>query len=89
VGGRTIRPWYTPLLYGVAGGPAIVKCHSKRFESSGAACKVGSGWAESSVASLRMRLMVGDLVLKVGRAIAGGSTIEEKFLLRTGLPAEF
>ena len=44
-----------------------MKCHSKRFDSSGAACKDGSGWVESSVASLRMRFIVGDLVLKVGR----------------------
>ena len=44
-----------------------MKCHSKRFDSRGAACRVGSGWLESSVASLRMRFMVGDLVLKVGR----------------------
>lgn len=54
----------------------MVKCHSKRFDSRGAACKVGSGWVESSVASLRMRLMVGDLVLKVGRAMEGDGTIE-------------
>lgn len=53
-----------------------MKCHSKRFESRGAACRVGSGWVESSVASLRMRLMVGDLVLNVGRAIEGSSTTE-------------
>lgn len=53
-----------------------MKCHSKRFESRGAACKVGSGWAESSLASLRMRLMVGDLVLKVGRAIGNGIMVE-------------
>lgn len=46
-----------------------MKCHSKRLESRGAACRVGSGWLESSVASLRMRFMVGDLVLKVGRAM--------------------
>lgn len=46
-----------------------MKCHSKRLDSRGAACKVGSGWAESSLASLRIRLMVGDLVLKVGRAM--------------------
>lgn len=46
-----------------------MKCHSKRFDSRGAACRVGSGWLESSVASLRMRFMVGDLVLKVGRAM--------------------
>lgn len=46
-----------------------MKCHSKRLDSRGAACKVGSGWVESSVASLRMRLMVGDLVLKVGRGM--------------------
>lgn len=46
-----------------------MKCHSKRLDSRGAACKVGSGWLESSVASLRIRLMVGDLVLKVGRAM--------------------
>ena len=46
-----------------------MKCHSKRLDSRGAACRVGSGWLESSVASLRMRFMVGDLVLKVGRAM--------------------
>jgi hypothetical protein len=28
---------------------------------------VGSGWEESSEASFRMRLIVGDLVLKVGK----------------------
>ena len=44
-----------------------MKCHSKRLDSIGAACKDGSGWVESSVASLRMRFIVGDLVLKVGR----------------------
>jgi len=48
-----------------------VKCHSKRLDSRGAACKVGSGWVESSVASLRMRLIVGDLVLNIGRAMSG------------------
>lgn len=46
-----------------------MKCHSKRLDSSGAACKDGSGWLESSLASFRMRFMVGDLVLNVGRAI--------------------
>ena len=46
-----------------------MKCHSNRFESRGAACKVGSGCAESSEASFSIRLMVGDLVLKVGSAI--------------------
>jgi len=44
-----------------------VKCHSKRFDSRGAAWSVGSGFVESSAASLRMRLIVGLLVLKVGR----------------------
>ncbi len=48
-----------------------MKCHSKRLESRGAAWRVGSGWVESSVASFRMRLIVGDLVLKVGRAMVG------------------
>ena len=48
-----------------------MKCHSKRLDSRGAACKDGSGWLESSLASFRMRLMVGDLVLNVGRAIIG------------------
>lgn len=46
-----------------------MKCHSKRLVSSGAACRDGSGWLESSVASLRMRFMVGDLVLNTGRAM--------------------
>ena len=64
-----MRPWYAPSLYGVEGGPLRVKCHSKRLDSSGAACNDGSGWLESSLASFRMRLMVGDLVLKVGRAM--------------------
>ena len=51
------------------GGPASVKCHSNRSASSGEACRLGSGLVVSSQASLRMRLMVGDLVLKVGRAM--------------------
>ena len=46
-----------------------MKCHSKRLDSSGAACKEGSGWLESSAASFRMRFMVGDLVLNIGSAI--------------------
>lgn len=48
------------------GGPERVKCHSKRSLSRGAAWRKGSGWVNSSAASLRMRRMVGDLVLKVG-----------------------
>lgn len=64
-----MRPWYAPSLYGVDGGPERVKCHSKRLDSRGAACRVGSGWVESSVASLRIRLMVGDLVLNEGSAM--------------------
>lgn len=44
-----------------------MKCHSKILVSSGAACKVASGFERSSVASFKMRLTVGDLVLKVGR----------------------
>lgn len=47
----------------------MVKCHSKRLDSRGAACSVGSGWEESSEASLSIRLMVGDFVLKVGSAM--------------------
>ncbi len=43
-----------------------MKCHSKISNSMGAACRVGSGFVESSEASLRMRLMVGDLVLNIG-----------------------
>ncbi len=56
-----------PSEYGVDGGPARVKCHSKRSDSRGEAWRVGSGWEESSEASFRMRLIVGDLVLKVGK----------------------
>lgn len=48
------------------GGPERVKCHSKRSLSRGAAWREGSGFVDSSAASLRMRRMVGDLVLKVG-----------------------
>ena len=47
----------------------MVKCHSYMFDSRGAACRVGSGCAESSEASFSMRLTVGDLVLNVGSAI--------------------
>ncbi len=47
----------------------MVKCHSKRLDSRGEAWRVGSGLERSSWASLSMRLMVGDLVLKVGRDI--------------------
>ncbi len=61
-----MRPWYIPCAYGVFGGPARVKCHSKRSDSMGAACRVESGFVESSEASLRMRLMVGDLLLNIG-----------------------
>ena len=43
-----------------------MKCHSKRFVSRGAACRLGSGVVRSSWDSRRMRLIVGDLVLKVG-----------------------
>lgn len=46
-----------------------MKCHSKRLDSRGAAWRVGSRLVRSSEASLRMRFMVGDLVLKVGRDI--------------------
>lgn len=48
------------------GGPERVKCHSKRSLSRGAAWREGSGFVDSSAASLRMRRMVGDFVLKVG-----------------------
>ena len=51
------------------GGPARVKCHSNKSDSRGEAWRVGSGCEESSEASFRMRLMVGDLVLNVGRDI--------------------
>lgn len=47
-----------------------MKCHSKRLDSKGTAHRVASGLLRSSVASLRMRLIVGDLELKVGRDIA-------------------
>ena len=46
-----------------------MKCHSNKLDSSGAACKDGSGWLESSDASFMMRFIVGDLVLKVGSAM--------------------
>ena len=55
-----------------------MKCHSKRLESRGAACRVGSGLEESSEASFRMRFIVGDLVLNVGRAMIFG-VVEERF----------
>ena len=45
-----------------AGGPLSVKCHSKRSVSSGLATKSRDGLVESSLASLRMRLMVVFLV---------------------------
>lgn len=54
------------------GGPERVKCHSKRSLSRGAAWREGSGLVDSSVASLRMRRMVGDLVLNVGVDIVLG-----------------
>lgn len=54
------------------GGPERVKCHSKRSLSRGAAWREGSGFVDSSAASLRMRRMVGDLVLKDGVDIASG-----------------
>ena len=54
-----------------------MKCHSKRLASSGAACNDGSGWLDSSLASFRMRLMVGDLVLKVGRAMVMSNRFSE------------
>ena len=44
-----------------------MKCHSKRSVSNGAAWSVGSGFFDSSEASLRILLIVGDLLLKVGR----------------------
>jgi len=50
----------------VDGGPAIVKCHSKRLVSRGEACSEGSRVEASSRDSWRMRLMVGDLVLNPG-----------------------
>lgn len=65
-----MRPWYIPDAYGVEGGPWTVKCHSKRLDSKGAAWMVASGLLRSSVASFKMRLIVGDLVLNVGRDIA-------------------
>ena len=46
-----------------------MKCHSKRLDSRGAACRVESGWDCNSEASLRMRFIVGDLVLNVGKAM--------------------
>ena len=49
-----------------------MKCHSKRLDSRGAAWRVESGWSESSRDSWRMRLMVGDLVLKEGFEVVGG-----------------
>lgn len=64
-----MRPWYIPEAYGVEGGPCSVKCHTKRLSSKGAACKVASGFDRSSVASFKIRLIVGDLVLNVGRDI--------------------
>lgn len=48
-----MRPWYRPPAKGEgAGGPLSVKCHSKRFVSSGEAVKSAEGWACSSEASL-------------------------------------
>lgn len=64
-----MRPWYMPFSYGDAGGPVIVKCHSKRLDSRGCAVREGSGWRDSSLDSWRMRLMVGDFVLKAGRVV--------------------
>lgn len=46
-----------------------MKCHSKRLDSRGAAWREGSGWDWSSEASFKIRLIVGDLVLNVGRDI--------------------
>lgn len=40
-----------------------MKCHSKRFDSRGSAWRSGEGLEASSVASRRMRFMVGFLVL--------------------------
>ena len=57
----------------MCGGPARVKCHSKRSDSSGEAWRLGSGLVKSSEASFRIRLMVGDLVWKVGRDIIKGN----------------
>ena len=48
------------------GGPDIVKCHSNRFVSSGAAVSEGSGERDISRDSCRMRLMVGDFALNPG-----------------------
>ena len=59
------------MLYGDEGGPRRVKCHSNRLDSNSAAWRVESGWAWSSEASLRMRLMVGDLVLTDERDMVG------------------
>lgn len=56
-----------------------MKCHSKRLDSRGEAWRVGSGWEESSEASLRIRLIVGDLVLNVGRAIVTWSGEEQEW----------
>ena len=50
----------------------MVKCHSKRSVSRGVAWRDGSGLRLSSRASWRMRLTVGDLVLKPGvRGVRG------------------
>ena len=46
-----------------------MKCHSNRLVSSGEAWRSGEGVVESSDASRRIRLMVGDLVLNFGVVI--------------------
>ena len=47
------------------GGPRIVKCHSKRFSSRGAAWKSGVGFVVISAASLTVAVVSGGWV--VGR----------------------
>ena len=43
-----MRPWYAPSSYGEDGGPLMVKCHSNRFISNGAAVRDGSGEHDNS-----------------------------------------
>ena len=45
--GSVMRPWYRPPSKAVPGGPRMVKCHSKRLPSSGAASKSGFGPASA------------------------------------------
>jgi hypothetical protein len=49
----------------------MVKCHSNRLLSRGAAVRAGSGHRDNSRDSCMMRLMLGDLELNVGLAIVG------------------